>query len=46
MARHNVLRYSTREEAESAAFLLVVKQGEEMGKVKVKEMAWEPDDGE
>jgi hypothetical protein len=46
MARHNALRYSTKEEAESAAFLLVVKQGEDMGKVTVKEMEWNPDEGE
>jgi len=43
MARHNSLKYSTKEEAESAAFLLVVNQGEEIGKVVVKEMLWEPD---
>ena len=46
MATHNALKYSTREEAESAAFLLVTQQADEIGKIMVKEIKWSQDDDE
>lgn len=46
MVRRNALKYNTKAEAESAAFMLVVTHGEDTGKLSVKEMAWERDDDE
>lgn len=44
MARQNALKYSTKEEAETAAFMLVVRDGKDTGEVSAKEYVWESEE--
>lgn len=41
MTRQGALKYSTKEEAETAAFLLVMRNNDDFGEISVKEFEWE-----